>query len=74
LTKQAGFHGLPFDFMKSLFVVAGEVSGDTHGAGVLAEVLARHPGVEVHGLGGPRLRALAGPGLDDWVGEAAVLG
>lgn len=60
--------------MKSLFVVAGEVSGDTHGAGVLAEVLARHPGVEVHGLGGPRLRALAGPGLDDWVGEAAVLG
>ena len=28
--------------MKSLFVVAGEVSGDTHGAGVLAEVLARH--------------------------------
>jgi lipid-A-disaccharide synthase len=60
--------------MKSLFVVAGEVSGDTHGAGVLAEVRARHPGVEVHGLGGPRLRALAGPGLEDWVGEAAVLG
>ena len=74
MTEQAGFHGLPFDFMKSLFVVAGEVSGDTHGAGVLAEVLAQHSGVEVHGLGGPRLRALAGAGVDDWVGEAAVLG
>ncbi|MFN0128836.1 MAG: lipid-A-disaccharide synthase [Verrucomicrobiales bacterium] len=60
--------------MKRLFVIAGETSGDTHGAGVFGELRARHPSLEIHGLGGPRLRALAGDSLEDWVADAAVLG
>jgi lipid-A-disaccharide synthase len=60
--------------VKRLFVIAGEISGDTHGAGVVAELRSRHPGLEIHGLGGPKLRALAGESLEDWVDDAAVLG
>jgi lipid-A-disaccharide synthase len=60
--------------MKRLFVIAGEISGDTHGAGVFRELRARHPNLEIHGLGGPKLRALAGESLEDWVDHAAVLG
>lgn len=60
--------------MKRLFVIAGETSGDTHAAGVVAELRTRHPGLEIHGLGGRRLRALAGNTLEDWVDDAAVLG
>jgi len=60
--------------VKRLFVIAGEVSGDTHGAGVLSVLRERHPDVEIHGLGGPKLRALAGEGVEDWIADAAVLG
>jgi len=60
--------------VKRLFVIAGEISGDTHAAGVVAELLRRHPGLEIHGLGGPKLRALAGETLEDWTADAAVLG
>lgn len=64
----------PSPVVKRLFVVAGEISGDTHAAGVVAELRSRHPGLEIHGLGGPQLRALAGDTLEDWVDDAAVLG
>jgi len=71
-------HGYFFNcsggLVKRLFVIAGEVSGDTHGAGVLEVLRGRHPGLEIHGLGGPRLRALGGEGVDDWIADAAVLG
>jgi len=60
--------------VKRLFVLAGEVSGDTHGAGVLSVLRERHPGLEIHGLGGPKLRALGGEGVEDWIADAAVLG
>lgn len=65
---------IPHPPVNRLFVIAGEISGDTHGAGVIAALRARHPQLEVHGLGGPKLRALAGDTLDDWVADAAVLG
>ena len=64
----------PHPPVNRLFVIAGEISGDTHGAGVVAELLARHPHLEIHGLGGPKLRTLAGDSLEDWVADAAVLG
>ena len=60
--------------LSSLYFVAGEVSGDTHGAALLAALRARRPELGFHGRGGPRMRAIAGEGLEDWTGEAAVLG
>ena len=59
---------------KRLYVVAGELSGDAHGAGMLRALKARIPALEVHGVGGPQMAAVAGPGLRDWVEDAAVMG
>ncbi|MDF1824263.1 MAG: lipid-A-disaccharide synthase [Verrucomicrobiales bacterium] len=58
--------------MKSLVVIAGEISGDTHGA----ELLRALPDTcewSLSGLGGPRMADLAGT-IEDWLDEAAVLG
>ena len=57
-----------------LFVIAGETSGDTHASGVLSALREQLPALEIHGLGGPKLRALAGGTLEDWIADAAVLG
>ncbi len=56
-----------------LFVVAGEKSGDKQGALLLAELLKRRPDVEVVGLGGSQMHALA-HGVEDWADQAAVIG
>ncbi len=32
------------------------------------------PAVEIHGVGGPEMASVAGPGLRDWVEDAAVMG
>ncbi len=58
----------------ALYVIAGEVSGDAHGAGMLRALKDIHPELEIHGAGGPRMQEVAGPGLRDWVEEAAVMG
>ncbi len=57
-----------------LYFVAGEVSGDTHGASLLRALHARQPGLRFHGRGGPRMKAVAGDTLEDWTEEAAVVG
>ena len=43
---------------KMLFVLAGEVSGDMHAAGVIAELLKARPDIRVFGIGGHKLRQL----------------
>ena len=58
----------------ALYVIAGELSGDAHGAGMLRALAAMHPELEIHGAGGPEMRAVAGDGMRDWVEEAAVMG
>ncbi len=50
---------------KKLFVLAGEVSGDMHAAGVVAELLKARPDVKVFGVGGQNLRALGAELLYD---------
>ena len=57
-----------------VYVVAGELSGDAHGAGLLRALREMVPDVEVHGAGGPEMAETAGAGLRDWVEDAAVMG
>ena len=57
-----------------LYVVAGELSGDAHGAGLLRELLVLRPGLELRGAGGPEMVKVAGGGIVDWVEDAAVMG
>ncbi len=59
---------------KRVYVVAGELSGDAHGAGLLRSLVEMVPDLEIHGAGGPEMAEMAGPGLRDWVEDAAVMG
>jgi lipid-A-disaccharide synthase len=59
---------------KRVYVVAGELSGDAHGAGLLGSLKEMVPDLEINGAGGPQMRAVAGAGLRDWVEDAAVMG
>lgn len=56
-----------------LFVVAGENSGDSHAADLLAELKQYLPGLKISGLGGPKLHAMD-PEVEDWTHDAAVIG
>ncbi len=56
---------------KRLFLVAGEVSGDTHGAALMRALPESE--LTLSGLGGPQMARLSS-GVDDWLDEAAVLG
>jgi lipid-A-disaccharide synthase len=40
-----------------LLMVAGELSGDTHGGALLAQLTRRLPGLQAYGIGGPRMAA-----------------
>lgn len=59
--------------MKSLLVIAGELSGDMHAAGVVRELKARSPDLQVWGIGGDGLRA-AGMEIVVEARDMAVLG
>ena len=55
------------------FVVAGEASGDLHGARLLTELRRLEPGLEAFGLGGGELRAAGLETVAD-SSEVAVVG
>lgn len=57
----------------ALYVIAGELSGDAHGAGMLRALAETHPDLEIHGAGGPEMREVS-RGIRDWVEDAAVMG
>ena len=57
----------------SILVIAGEVSGDMHAAQVVAAIRAQRPGIEVFGIGGPRLREAGAEPLYD-IEDMAVMG
>jgi len=58
---------------KKVLIIAGEASGDLHGAGVVRALKAEDPTVEVFGIGGDRMRA-AGMDLIFHVKELSFMG
>ena len=56
-------------------MIAGEASGDTHGAALMQELQKRIPNIIFSGAGGPKMEAIAlHKGFDDWIAEAGVVG
>ena len=55
-----------------LLVVAGEHSGDEHGARMVRELRAKHPGLAVVALGGPELAAAGAQLLHDLTASSVV--
>lgn len=59
---------------KSIYLIAGEVSGDTHGAELIHALRNGSPGLQVYGTGGPEMRRSSDEQIRDWVEDAAVMG
>jgi len=57
-----------------LYFVAGEASGDGHGAALMQALRKEEPTLKFHGRGGPRMKAIAGNGFLNWIDSAAILG
>jgi lipid-A-disaccharide synthase len=60
--------------IEKIYFVAGEASGDNHGAALIQALRARAPQLQFIGRGGPKMRAVAGGDFRDWIDEAAVVG
>jgi len=58
----------------AVYFVAGERSGDNHGAALLKALRARAPKMQFLGRGGPKMRAIAGGQFRDWIDQTAVVG
>jgi lipid-A-disaccharide synthase len=58
----------------TVYFVAGERSGDNHGAALLKALRMRASGIQFVGRGGPKMRALAGGKFRDWIDDTAVVG
>ncbi|MBK1853546.1 lipid-A-disaccharide synthase [Verrucomicrobiaceae bacterium 5K15] len=58
---------------QSIYIVAGEVSGDTHGACLMSALQEQLPEVVFHGAGGPEMQAVS-EHVTNWVEDAAVMG
>ncbi|MEI6638993.1 MAG: lipid-A-disaccharide synthase [Chlorobium sp.] len=58
---------------KKLFVLAGEVSGDMHAAGAIAELLKARPDIKVFGVGGEKIRKLGAELLYD-TAQMSIMG
>jgi lipid-A-disaccharide synthase len=59
---------------RSLYFVAGEASGDEHGAALMSALRDARSDLAFFGRGGPKMATVAGAQFQNWIGEAAVLG
>ena len=60
------------DQAKRIYIIAGEASGDAHGAVLMREIAALVSNVQFFGAGGPEMRSIAGDHFMDWTQEAVV--
>ncbi len=58
----------------SIYFVAGEASGDNHGAALMQSLRELHPGIRLLGRGGPKMKEMAAERFLDWSDEAGVVG
>lgn len=59
---------------KKIYLISGEVSGDTHGAELMQAIKSENSGVEFFGAGGPAMKPHASVPFRDWIEKAAVMG
>lgn len=59
---------------KRLYFVAGEASGDEHGAALMRSLKELAPDLQFHGRGGPLMKQMAGDAFLNWSDAAAVVG
>jgi lipid-A-disaccharide synthase len=59
---------------KRIYFVAGEASGDSHGAALMRALYDAAASMEFCGRGGPKMHAIGGSSMRDWIDEAAVVG
>ena len=59
---------------RTVYVVAGEVSGDTHGSELMDALRKQDGDFDFRGLGGPEMSRVSGGLVRDWVEDAAVVG
>ena len=57
-----------------LYFVAGEASGDNHGAALMQALRRLQPDVALSGRGGPQMKATAGGHFLDWSDESGIVG
>ncbi len=57
---------------KRIYFIAGESSGDAHGAVLMREIARLVPDIQFFGAGGPRMQKIAGGQFMDWTQEAVV--
>ena len=75
--EPASLNSKHLDHCLSIAIVAGEASGDTHGAALMQSLSAQNPAIIFNGAGGPKMEVLArasGGTIDNWIAEAGVLG
>ncbi|MDP9253463.1 MAG: lipid-A-disaccharide synthase [Verrucomicrobiota bacterium] len=58
----------------TLYFVAGEASGDEHGAALMRALRELQPDLGFIGRGGPRMKAIAGEHFINWSDAAAIVG
>lgn len=58
----------------TIYLVAGEASGDEHGAALMRALRDLAPEVNFSGRGGPKMKAIVGEALINWSDSAAVVG
>lgn len=59
---------------RTVWIVAGEASGDARSAELMRALLGRAPEIGFVGAGGPRMESLAGSPYENWIATAGVVG
>jgi len=63
----------PSEAMK-IYFIAGEASGDNHGAALMRSLRLLRPDLQLLGRGGPQMKQIAGSEFKDWIDQAGVVG